>query len=634
MKTSEYWQKRFSELEELRHGEAAAGYQEISRQYQEAERELERQISVWYQRFAASNGISMQEARKLLSKAQREELQWDIEEYIKKGEENAITPIWKKQLENASAKAHISRLDALKLQIQQQTEKLFGNQLDSVDKTMRRVYEGDYYHTAFELQKGFSIGRSFSQLDERSIQKVLERPWAPDGRNFSDRIWSNKQLLVNELNTTMTQNIILGKDPQKAIQAISRRLKVSQTAAGRLVMTESAAIGNAAQRDSFRELGVEQYEIVATLDSRTSEICRHMDGKHFKMSEWQTGVTAPPFHVNCRTATAPYFEEDLDQIGVRAARDEESGKTYYVPANMSYEEWKKAFVDGDKTGFQLPREDDKIKAKSSDPMMRGLADVSMIQSNDDLKVFAEKVIDNMGIDRTGIQVNITGMQDFGHCTISQQATKDIVKYDKYELNANDQRSMTHRVKTAFHEAFHLSADGRSWDAVDSSWRIKESWRALEETHTECAAHYLLERYGVKDKLCPSYARELVMNLPRLKQLEKYSSCATIQDFGKIAFADRQSGQGAMWMQLSKKMKRVKIPEDYYPQYYGYINDHEDELFDMWFGNMPGFESYREQMKGDLASAMTKTDRLFMLQNNESLVFFNIMACAMQKVGIL
>nr|DAR13808.1 MAG TPA: minor capsid protein [Caudoviricetes sp.] len=345
MKTSEYWQKRFSELEELRHGEAAAGYQEISRQYQEAERELERQISVWYQRFAANNGISMQEARKFLSKAQREELQWDIEEYIRKGEENAITPIWKKQLENASAKAHISRLDALKLQIQQQTEKLFGNQLDSVDKTMRKVYEGDYYHTAFELQKGFSIGRSFSQLDEWSIQKVLERPWAPDGRNFSDRIWSNKQLLVNELNTTMTQNIILGKDPQKAIQAISRRLKVSQTAAGRLVMTESAAIGNAAQRDSFRELGVEQYEIVATLDSRTSEICRHMDGKHFKMSEWQTGVTAPPFHVNCRTATAPYFEEDFDQIGVRAAREEESGKTYYAPANMSYEEWKKAFVE-------------------------------------------------------------------------------------------------------------------------------------------------------------------------------------------------------------------------------------------------------------------------------------------------
>lgn len=634
MKTSEYWQKRFSELEELRHGEAAAGYQEISSQYQEAERELERQISVWYQRFASNNGISMQEARKLLSKAQREELQWDIEEYIKKGEENAITPIWKKQLENASARAHISRLDALKLQIQQQTEKLFGNQLDSVDKTMRKVYEGDYYHTAFELQKGFSIGRSFSQLDERSIQKVLERPWAPDGRNFSDRIWSNKQLLVHELNTTMTQNIILGKDPQKAIQAISRRLKVSQTAAGRLVMTESAAIGNAAQRDSFRELGVEQYEIVATLDSRTSEICRHMDGKHFKMSEWQTGVTAPPFHVNCRTATAPYFEEDLDLIGVRAARDEESGKTYYVPANMSYEEWKKAFVGGDKTGFQLPQEDSKIKVKSSDPITRGLADVSMIQSNDDLKAFAEKVIDNMGIDRTGIQVNITGMQDFGHCAISRQATKDTVKYDKYELNANDKRSMPHRVKTAFHEAFHLSADGRSWDAVDSSWRIKESWRALEETHTECAAHYLLERYGVKDKLCPSYAKELVMNLPRLKQLEKYSSCATIQDFGKIAFADRQSGQGALWMQLSKKMKRVKIPEDYYPQYYDYINDHEDELFDMWFGNMPGFESYREQMKGDLASAMTKTDRLFMLQNNESLVFFNIMACAMQKVGIL
>ena len=55
---------------------------------------------------------------------------------------------------------------------------------------------------------------------------------------------------------------------------------------------------------------------------------------------------------------------------------------------------------------------------------------------------------------------------------------------------------------------------------------------------------------------------------------------------------------------------------------------------MWFGNMPGQERYLDLMKGDLASAMTKTDRLFMMTDKESLVFFNIMACAMQKVGVL
>jgi hypothetical protein len=178
------------------------------------------------------------------------------------------------------------------------------------------------------------------------------------------------------------------------------------------------------------------------------------------------------------------------------------------------------------------------------------------------------------------------------------------------------------------------ADKRSWDAFDTSGTISASWRELEEVHTECAAHYLLERYGVKNRLCPSYPEELVTNLPRLKQLSKYSSCSTIQEFGKVAFADRQSGQGAMWRSLSNQVKQINLPKDYYRQYYGYINAHEDALLDMVLENMPGYRAYRGQMKTLLASAMSKADQPSTLNSNESVVFFYIMACAMQKVGVL
>ena len=89
---------------------------------------------------------------------------------------------------------------------------------------------------------------------------------------------------------------------------------------------------------------------MATLDTHTSDICRNLDGKHYPMSEYKAGVTAPPFHVYCRSTTAPYFDDDFGQIGQRAARDE-NGKTYYVPDNMTYAEWQKAFVGGDKSGL-------------------------------------------------------------------------------------------------------------------------------------------------------------------------------------------------------------------------------------------------------------------------------------------
>lgn len=128
-------------------------------------------------------------------------------------------------------------------------------------------------------------------------------------------------------------------------------------------MPGEAYFSSAAQKDCFDELGVEQYEIVATLDSHTSEICRSLDGKHFPMKDFQPGLTAPPFHVNCRTTTVPYFEDDFGSAGERAARGKD-GKTYYVPADMNYREWEETFVDGgDKSGFDVVDQDGTITDK-------------------------------------------------------------------------------------------------------------------------------------------------------------------------------------------------------------------------------------------------------------------------------
>lgn len=361
MNNGEYWQKRFELLEQAAHQQGVQCYADIEKQYRQAQKQLEGQIAAWYQRFASNNGVTLAEAKRMLNAKELAELKWDVNQYIQYGQENAINGTWVKQLENASARFHISRLEALKLQTQQSIEVMFGNQLDSIDSTMRNVYKSGYYHTAYEIQKGVGVGWDFSALDDKQISKVINKPWAVDGKNFSERIWGNRQKLVNELNNTLTQNIILGKDPQKAIDEISRKMNTSKTNAGRLVMTEEAFFSSAAQKDCFTELDVEQFEIVATLDSHTSDICRGMDGKHFPMSEWKVGVTAPPFHVHCRSTTVPYFDDEFDAVGERAARDEETGKTYFVPGNMTYKEWDKAFVEGDKTDLQPVQSDDTIK---------------------------------------------------------------------------------------------------------------------------------------------------------------------------------------------------------------------------------------------------------------------------------
>lgn len=354
MKNSEYWKLRFEQLEQAQNGQGAAAFAEIERQYKEAQKQIEGQIARWYQRFADNNGITLAQARQYLKGAALKEFQWDVQDYIKYGQDNALMGGWMKELENASAKYHISKLEALKIQTQQSLEVMFSKQMGTVTGAMGDIFESGYYHTAYELQKGFNIGWDIAGLDQSQIEKVLSKPWAVDGKNFSERIWTNKEKLISELHGELTQNIMLGADPQKAIDSLAKKMNTSKQNAGRLIMTEEAYFSSAAQRDCFNDLDVEQYEIVATLDFHTSDICRSLDGKHFPMKDFQAGVTAPPFHVYCRSTTVPYFDENFGDIGERAARDEETGKTYYIPDDMNYEDWKQTFVDGgDKSGFDV-----------------------------------------------------------------------------------------------------------------------------------------------------------------------------------------------------------------------------------------------------------------------------------------
>lgn len=349
MTNAEYWKQRFTQLEAAQNRKGATAYLEMEKQYKAAQNELEAQIARWYQRFADSNGISLAQAKQWLKGQDLAEFKWDVKEYIKYGKENAINGAWMQELENASSKFHISRLEALQIQTQNSLETMFAQQMGTMKKALSDVYASGYYHTAYTVQQGFGLGWDIAGLDQAQIEKVLSKPWAVDGYNFSTRIWNSKTKLIGEVHNELSKNLLTGADPQKAIDSLAKKMGTSKSNAGRLVMTEQAYFSSAAQKDCFNDLDVEEYEIVATLDSHTSDICRSLDGKVFKMSDYKPGVTAPPFHVYCRSTTAPHFKDNFD-AGERVARGAD-GKTYYVPDDVTYSEWKKAFVDGDKSGF-------------------------------------------------------------------------------------------------------------------------------------------------------------------------------------------------------------------------------------------------------------------------------------------
>lgn len=359
MKPEKYWAKRMDDLNEamLRKGEDYIRTQR--EEYERALAKIREKTERWYARLAKNNDISLAAARELLNRNELKEFRWTVEEYIQRGRENAVDQRWMRELENASAKVHITRLRELEIHLQNEIEQLAARRLKGTTDTLGSIYKDSYYRSVFELQKGTGVGTSFAQLDDRQIDKVLARPWAPDGSNFSARIWKDRDKLVNELQTILTQDLIRGEPAEKVISDFAERMGVSRHAAERLIRTEAAYFSGQSRLDAYRETGVERYKFVATLDRRTSEICRDMDGRVFQISEAKAGVNYPPLHVYCRSTTIPYFEDAAP--GERAARDDE-GKTYYVPGDMTYREWEKKHGAGGK-----PKETPEPEQKVTEP---------------------------------------------------------------------------------------------------------------------------------------------------------------------------------------------------------------------------------------------------------------------------
>lgn len=557
------------------------------------------QAEAWYTRYAAANGITPAEAKKRASTADIEALARKAQDYVRRRKDTAyaFSEQANKEMAEYNFAMKMSREELLMRYIDLELSAGTDEQNTLLGDHLSRLTEDELKRQAGLLGMRLPDHKELTDLARTIAQSSFH------GETFSDRLWQNQKSLRTLLGDGIARSILLGKNPTTWMRSLETHLRDAgnnaKYNAKRLAITESGRVQIEAQKKSYERSGYSQYVVIC--EPTACKICMQHDGEVYETRELMQGKNAPMFHPFCKCSTSAYMDrKEVDDA--LAALEKAEGKT----------------------GTQWP-------TQLNDQIMQKLPDLSSIKTNGDIKGFAEQLIDNLGIDRSNISVSVTGTLDWGHCALGQGTTQTTIHYTDYVLNANDTRPFTHRVKTAFHEAFHLLAQDREWDGLTSAGKLKDAWRSIEETFTESAAHYLLERYGVSTKIAPSYPKELATNLPRLKRLSKYAGCNTIQDFGKIAFTDRENGANSKWMDLSKKMKKVQLPADYYQQYHPYILGHESDLLDMLLDNMPGFSKYRNNMLTDLQNAMNK-DRL-LLTSNEETVYYGIIACAMQKEGV-
>lgn len=373
MESKEYWENRAMKREAETFAEGAKLSAWLFKEYQRAARDIRKQVNDFYARYARENKLSYDEAVRILNKAERQEWKASLGRWVKwinEEQDEAVKAILKAQLDALSYNSQITRLEALYGQIQMILNELFALGVVQMREAFGDMFTEGYYKKVYDIQQRVGFINEFAKINADMIKNVVSYPWS--GADFSKRLWRNMEAMYFRSREIITQGLIQGKSTAAMSKELADRMGQSYKVAERLIRTETTHFHNEATKTAYNAAGVEQYEFMATLDNRTSDVCAGLDGKHFKVSEAKAGTNYPPLHPNCRSTTVEYDpHEALDWYN--------SGQP--MPDNMTYEEWRNQHADAD------DQEETKSLIEENEP--KTLQSPQEIEYNDNDNEFVE-----------------------------------------------------------------------------------------------------------------------------------------------------------------------------------------------------------------------------------------------------
>lgn len=338
MKSRDYWIKRAAQVAARQFQSAEEYNQTLLKEYEKAIISIQRDMEVFYQRFADNNGIvDMAQARKLLTAGQLKEFKLSLEDFIALAKDNADGR-WTKMLDNAYYKQRITRFEALQMQIRQQIEMLMGSRQTGLNSLLADTYTDNYYRMVHAVEQGTGTAATFTKLGADKVEGILKMDY--DGLNWSKKIWYDRDKLTREVHTKLSQAFIRGDSIDSTTKDIAKAMNSSYKRAYRLTHSEATFFSGQATVQSYKDTGVEKYEFMASHNERTCETCGALDGKVFKVSEQEPGINMQPIHAHCHCTTAPWFEDEFN---------EETGEIKDTKPGKTYEDWKSEalkFEDG------------------------------------------------------------------------------------------------------------------------------------------------------------------------------------------------------------------------------------------------------------------------------------------------
>jgi SPP1 gp7 family putative phage head morphogenesis protein len=306
-KIDEYWTERALQQEHNAQIVADRYMAQIGQSLADYKHQLLSEIEKFYARYAVDNKMTHAEAKQYLTDKERREFKHGTLERFR---EMALNPDTPTPLLDALGYRHrISRKEALLAEIERLTAELYGKPdgiHDKVTEALSDVYIKGKIHQAKNLAHFGIIEKPILGVD--AVKHKMGSNWS--GKTFSENVWVHKEVAYKAISDVLNKGLTGGWSIDRMARALSERTGVAYHRADTLVRTETTFYNNLATLDTIKELGGDHYEIVAVLDSRTSEICRLENHEVHSVKEYEPGRTAPPFHVRCRSTIRPAVKSD------------------------------------------------------------------------------------------------------------------------------------------------------------------------------------------------------------------------------------------------------------------------------------------------------------------------------------
>nr|DAD97458.1 MAG TPA: minor capsid protein [Siphoviridae sp. ctQGT6] len=360
MKNQDYWTKRKANLIYEQMDKAEKQADKFDDVYRQSKAYLDKQINKIFDKFQRDYGLSERDARQVLKNMKDQK---DLNELRKVLEARPDDPNIQRLLADLDSPAYayrMKRLERLSDDLDLMRSSIYLSEKQGSDGFYSDLMKDSYYKATFDLQQQTGLAYSFSGLPETEIKRLQGLKWT--GEVYSDRIWSNTGALASSVKDELLVSLMTGRSARTTAQVIAERFEVGQNKARRLVRTESAFFHNQMELLSYEDAEITKYKFVAVLDKRTSHICQEHDNKVYDTDKAVPGVNYPPLHPWCRSTTIAH-DDDIDYSKLeRRARNPETGKVEYVPADMSYKEWYDKYVAKDK-GKSYNKDTSEAKAK-------------------------------------------------------------------------------------------------------------------------------------------------------------------------------------------------------------------------------------------------------------------------------